>query len=56
MEHGKGDGLDKMFAADPAGVAYRNAKPMLAGYVGIRDFIACAAHGHPHWRHPQGKQ
>jgi hypothetical protein len=32
-------------AAREAGTAYRNAMPMLAGYEGIRDFIACAAHG-----------
>ncbi|MGO9336088.1 MAG: hypothetical protein ACLPY1_01135 [Terracidiphilus sp.] len=25
--------------------AYRDAMPMLAGYEGVRDFIACAAHG-----------
>ena len=44
-EEGDGDSMDEIFAAKPAGVAYRNAMPMLVGYDGIRDFIACAAHG-----------
>jgi hypothetical protein len=41
----KGDSIDKLFAAKDAGEAYCNAMPMLAGYEGVRDFIACAAHG-----------
>jgi hypothetical protein len=36
---------DKIFASQEAGEAYRNAMPMLAGYEGVRDFIACATHG-----------
>lgn len=40
-----GDSMDKVFAAQDAGAAYRNAMPMLAGYEGVRDFIVCAAHG-----------
>ena len=40
-----GDDMDKVFAAQDAGAAYRNAMPMLAGYEGVRDFIVCAAHG-----------
>lgn len=36
---------DELFAADDAGKAYRSAMPMLVDYEGIRDFIACAAHG-----------
>lgn len=45
MDHGKGDGLDKLFAAKDAGEAYCNAMPMLAGQDGVRDFLACVAHG-----------
>jgi hypothetical protein len=41
----EGRGYDHIFAAREAGVAYCNAMPMLAGREGIRDFIACAAHG-----------
>jgi hypothetical protein len=36
---------DHIFAEKEAGVAYCNAMPMLAGHEGVRDFIACAAHG-----------
>lgn len=39
------ENLGKVFAAKDAGNAYCNAMPMLAGYEGVRDFIACAAHG-----------
>jgi hypothetical protein len=39
------DSTDKMIAAIDAGEAYRNAMPMLAGYEGVRDFLACAAQG-----------
>jgi hypothetical protein len=45
MDANKGDDIDKIFAATDAGEAYRNAMPMLAGYEGVRDFVACAAHG-----------
>jgi hypothetical protein len=34
-----------IFATGPASVAYCNAMPMLSGSDGIRDFIACVAHG-----------
>jgi len=44
-QRGKGDGLDKIFAAKDAGEAYCNAMPMLAGQDGVRDFLACVAHG-----------
>jgi hypothetical protein len=36
---------DKVWATRPAAEAYCNAMPMLVGYEGVRDFIACAAHG-----------
>jgi hypothetical protein len=36
---------DELFASKDAGEAYRNAMPLLVGYNGARDFIACAAHG-----------
>ena len=36
---------DMTVAAIHAGEFYRNAMPLLAGYEGIRDFIACLAHG-----------
>ena len=45
MDKTKGDSIDEIFAVKDAGEAYRNAMPMLAGSDGIRDFIACAAHG-----------
>ncbi|MGD0733226.1 MAG: hypothetical protein ABR956_18320 [Terracidiphilus sp.] len=41
----EGDDFDRTLAAKPAGEAYRNAMPMLIGFNGIRDYIACAAHG-----------
>ena len=34
-----------LFAAQDASKAYCNAMPMLVGYEGVRDFIACTAHG-----------
>jgi hypothetical protein len=37
--------IDKIIAAREAAPAFRNAMPRLAGSDGIRDFIACAAHG-----------
>jgi hypothetical protein len=37
--------IDKVFAADEAGEAYRKAMPLLSGYENIRDYIALAAHG-----------
>jgi hypothetical protein len=40
-----GDCVNEMFAAKEAGEAYCSAMPMLDGYQGIRDFIACTAHG-----------
>jgi hypothetical protein len=39
------ENMSGVFAAKDAGNAYCNAMPMLAGYEGVRDFIACAAHG-----------
>jgi len=47
MEQCKGDNdhIDKIFAAKDASVAYCNAMPMLAGQDGVRDFLACVAHG-----------
>jgi hypothetical protein len=45
MSTHKGDNIDRVFAAKPAAEAYCNAMPMLVGYEGVRDFIACAAHG-----------
>jgi hypothetical protein len=35
----------KDHAAAPAALAYRGALPPLVGHQGIRDFIACVAHG-----------
>jgi hypothetical protein len=40
-----GGPLDATFAAKDANKAYCNAMPVLAGYEGVRDFVACAAHG-----------
>lgn len=45
MEQSKGDNIDKIFAARDASEAYCNAMPVLAGQQGVRDFLACAAHG-----------
>jgi hypothetical protein len=44
-EEDPNDSIGRALAARPAGEAYRNAMPLLAGYEGVRDFIACAAHG-----------
>jgi hypothetical protein len=41
----KGNNIDRIFATGPASEAYCNAMPMLVGYEGVRDFLACAAHG-----------
>jgi hypothetical protein len=38
-------GLEEYRAEDAAQTAYCNAMPVLAGYEGIRDFVACVAHG-----------
>lgn len=38
-------GGNEFRAARDAGEAYCNAMPMLAGSEGVRDFIACVAHG-----------
>jgi hypothetical protein len=40
-----GDDGDDVFCARDAGNAYCNAMPILSGPEGVRDFIACAAHG-----------
>src|SRR5580698_3747568 len=37
--------IDDCLATQAAAPAYCHAMPMLAGPEGIRDFIACAAHG-----------
>ena len=37
--------MESTWAAKDASVAYRNAMPLLAGYEGARDFVACVAHG-----------
>jgi hypothetical protein len=39
------DSTDELFAAMAAATAYCNAMPMLAGADGVRDFLACVAHG-----------
>jgi hypothetical protein len=39
------DGIAKFLAAREAGTAYCNAMPVLNGYQGVRDFLACMAHG-----------
>jgi hypothetical protein len=39
------DHTESIFAGNAAGRAYCNAMPLLVGENGIRDFIACAAHG-----------
>jgi hypothetical protein len=36
---------DRSRAADQAGLAYREAMPLLSSFEGVRDFIACTAHG-----------
>jgi hypothetical protein len=45
MEGTEGNELDMHFASKPAGEAYCKAMPLLSGDEGIRDFIACTAHG-----------
>jgi hypothetical protein len=48
MEENDGDpndSGDRIFASNQAAVSYRNAMPLLAGYEGVRDFLACVAHG-----------
>lgn len=45
QQQGKGDSLDKIFAAQDASEAYCNAMPVLAGQDGVRGFLACVAHG-----------
>ena len=45
MENSGGGSMDRVVAAHEAGKAYRNAMPLLSSYEGIRDFIACTAHG-----------
>ena len=45
FDHDNDTSLDDVWAAKEAGKAYCNAMPLLTGYEGIRDFIACAAHG-----------
>jgi hypothetical protein len=39
------DSVDKFLATRQAGTAYCNAMPVLDGYQGVRDFLACMAHG-----------
>lgn len=39
-----GEPLDKSFAWQQAGIAFRDALPPLCGEVNIRDFIACVAY------------
>lgn len=39
------DRIERRFAANEAGEAYRNAMPILSGYDGVCEFLACAAHG-----------
>jgi hypothetical protein len=41
----RGRDQNEYVAAEQAGRAYCNAMPLLTGHEGIRDFIACAAHG-----------
>jgi hypothetical protein len=45
MDDSDGDFIDKGHALEDAAHAFCNVMPVLAGYEGIRDFIACAAHG-----------
>jgi hypothetical protein len=45
MEANAGKSCSKLSAARAAGLAYRNAMPLLSSFEGIRDFIACTAHG-----------
>jgi len=45
LEDCEGTSTDRVFAAHEADTAYCNAMPLLCSYEGIRDFIACTAHG-----------
>jgi len=45
MDAGTGRNTDSIYAARNAAEAFCNAMPLLSGEQGIRDFIACAAHG-----------
>ena len=45
MEANEGKSCHNSSAARAAGLAYRNAMPLLSSFEGIRDFIACTAHG-----------
>lgn len=45
MDKDPDDNGGELWAAKEAGIAYRNAMPLLVGYEGARDYIACAAHG-----------
>ncbi len=45
MENSGGSSTDEVIAAHLGHKAYRNAMPTLSGHDGVRDFIACAAHG-----------
>jgi hypothetical protein len=41
----KDGGMAETYAEKEAAVAFRTAMPQLAGFNGIRDFIACVAYG-----------
>jgi hypothetical protein len=45
FKENKENGGTDLFARMDGEKAFRDAMPMLAGYEGVRDFIACAAHG-----------
>ena len=45
LKRTEGDDIEKAFATGVAGEAYCFAMPLLSGYQGIRDFIACTANG-----------
>jgi hypothetical protein len=45
MAQGDGGTMCSYDSTKAAEEAFRDAMPMLAGYEGVRDFIACAAHG-----------
>jgi hypothetical protein len=45
FEERKEHGEAGYFARMDGEKAFRDAMPMLAGYEGVRDFVACAAHG-----------
>ncbi|HEY1161375.1 MAG TPA: hypothetical protein VGE83_12130 [Terracidiphilus sp.] len=44
-ESGPDEGMADVVAAHEGHLAYCNAMPLFAGREGVRDFIACAAHG-----------